>query len=426
MRPDFIPVGAVVNAHGIRGEVKVNPAGFDPEFIASFKTLYIGGQPVKVISARVHKSTVLLALPGVATMDDALALKGKTVSIRRTDAKLPKGQYFDAELEGCTVLDDATGEELGKLDKVLHYPAHKVYQVRGGAHEYLIPAVPEVFIASADPDAGIIRVHMMKGLAPMRIDIMTLFPDAVEAMMGSSIIGRARERGFVTIQTHQIRDYTTNKQMQVDDYPYGGGRGAVMQADPLYRCWQHICDEAGERVHTIYMSPCGRVLTQQVARELKAQYDHLILVCGHYEGVDQRFLDACVDEEISTGDFVLTGGEIPAMALADCLCRMVPGVLPEESCYTDESHWNGLLEYPQYSRPEEWHGRRVPEVLLSGHHGNVADWRTKESYKRTMARRPDMWARFDLTQVHSRHDKKVLAQALEEYAREQGGAPETE
>ena len=234
----------------------------------------------------------------------------------------------------------------------------------------------------------------------MRIDIMTLFPDAVEAMMGSSIIGRARERGFVTIQTHQIRDYTTNKQMQVDDYPYGGGRGAVMQADPLYRCWQHICDEAGERVHTIYMSPCGRVLTQQVARELKAQYDHLILVCGHYEGVDQRFLDECVDE--------------------------VPGVLPEESCYTDESHWNGLLEYPQYSRPEEWHGRRVPEVLLSGHHGNVADWRTKESYKRTMARRPDMWARFDLTQVHSRHDKKVLAQALEEYAREQGGAPETE
>ena len=154
MRPDFIPVGAVVNAHGIRGEVKVNPTGFDPEFIASFKTLYIGGQSVKVISARVHKS-----------MDDALALKGKTVSIRRTDAKLPKGQYFDAELEGCTVLDDATGEELGKLDKVLHYPAHKVYQVRGGAHEYLIPAVPEVFIASADPDAGIIRVHMMKGLA---------------------------------------------------------------------------------------------------------------------------------------------------------------------------------------------------------------------------------------------------------------------
>ena len=260
----------------------------------------------------------------------------------------------------------------------------------------------------------------------MRIDIMTLFPDAVEGMMNVSIIGRAQERGFVTIRTHQIREFTTNKQMQVDDYPYGGGRGAVMQADPLYRCWQHICDEAGTRVHTIYMSPCGRTLTQQLARELKARYDHLILVCGHYEGVDQRFLDECVDEEISMGDFVLTGGEIPAMALADSLCRMVPGVLPEESCYTDESHWNGLLEYPQYSRPEEWHGRKVPEVLLSGHHGNVADWRTKESYKRTMSRRPDLWEKFDLTQVHSRHDKKVLAAALEEYAREQEFAPPAE
>lgn len=165
MRPEFIPVGTVVNAHGIRGEVKVNPSGFDPEFIASFKTLYIGGQAVKVRSARVHKSTVLLALPGVDTMDDALALKGKAVAIRRTDAKLPAGQYFDAELEGCTVLDDATGETLGTLDKVLHYPAHKVYQVRGGAHEYLIPAVPGVFIAAVDPEGETIRVHMMKGLA---------------------------------------------------------------------------------------------------------------------------------------------------------------------------------------------------------------------------------------------------------------------
>ena len=155
----------------------------------------------------------------------------------------------------------------------------------------------------------------------MRIDIMTLFPDAIRAMMDQSIIGRAQERGYITIATHQIRDYTTNKQMQVDDYPYGGGRGAVMQADPLYRCWQHICDEAGQRVHTIYMSPCGRTFDQQVARELKASYDRLILVCGHYEGVDERFLEECVDEELSLGDFVLTGGEIPAMAVADCLCR---------------------------------------------------------------------------------------------------------
>ena len=165
MRPEFITVGTVVNAHGIRGEVKVNPAGFDPAFIASFRTLYIGGKETKVTAARVHKSTVLLTLPGVDTMDDALALKGRTVAIRRTDARLPKGQFFDEELEGCTVVDDATGQEIGRLDKVLSYPAHKVYQVRGGAHEYLIPAVPDVFIVSADPDAEVIRVRMMKGLA---------------------------------------------------------------------------------------------------------------------------------------------------------------------------------------------------------------------------------------------------------------------
>ena len=256
----------------------------------------------------------------------------------------------------------------------------------------------------------------------MRIDIMTLFPDAIHAMMDQSIIGRAQERGYITIATHQIRDYTTNKQMQVDDYPYGGGRGAVMQADPLYRCWQHICDEAGQRVHTIYMSPCGRTFDQQVARELKEQYDHLILVCGHYEGVDERFLEECVDEELSLGDFVLTGGEIPAMAVADCLCRMVPGVLPEESCYTEESHWDGLLEYPQYSRPEEWHGRKVPAVLLSGHHGNVADWRKKESYKRTMLRRPDMFAKFDETTLTTKHDRKVLAEAKAEFAAMQADA----
>jgi tRNA (guanine37-N1)-methyltransferase len=179
----------------------------------------------------------------------------------------------------------------------------------------------------------------------MRIDICTLFPDSVDAMLNVSILGRAQERGYITIQSHQIRDYTTNKQMQVDDYPYGGGRGAVMQADPLYRCWDHIRQTYGPG-RTIFLSPCGRTFTQDVARELKEKYDHLILVCGHYEGVDQRFLDECVDEEISMGDFVLTGGEIPAMAVCDAVCRMVPGVLPEEECFQEESHWDHLLEYP--------------------------------------------------------------------------------
>ena len=253
----------------------------------------------------------------------------------------------------------------------------------------------------------------------MRIDIMTLFPDAIDAMMQQSIIGRAQERGYIQIVTHQIREYTTNKQMQVDDYPYGGGRGAVMQADPLYRCWAHICEEADERVHTIYLSPCGRVFNQQIAKELKANYERLILVCGHYEGVDQRFIDECVDEEISMGDFVLTGGEIPAMAVCDAVSRMVPGVLPDEECFMEESHWDGLLEHPQYSRPEEWHGRKVPDVLLSGHHANVAAWRKKESYKRTMLRRPDLFAKFDETKLTTKQERKILQQAKQEFAAEQ-------
>ena len=251
----------------------------------------------------------------------------------------------------------------------------------------------------------------------MRIDIMTLFPETLGDVLSESILGRAQERGFIRIEAHQIRDYTANKQNQTDDYPYGGGRGAVMTADPLYRCWEAICDEASGPVHTIYLSPCGHTFKQADAIRL-SKMDNLILVCGHYEGIDQRFIDECVDEEISMGDFVLTGGEIPAMAVADCLCRMVPGVLPEESCYTDESHWNGLLEHPQYSRPEEWHGRKVPAVLLSGHHGNVADWRKKESYKRTMRRRPDMFAKFDEKQLTTKHDRKVLAEAKRELAEE--------
>ena len=249
----------------------------------------------------------------------------------------------------------------------------------------------------------------------MRIDIMTLFPDAVDAMLDSSILGRAQARGYISIQSHQIRDYTVNKQKQVDDYPYGGGRGAVMQADPLYRCWKSICSVT-EDPHpwTIFMSPCGRVFNQSVARELETQHQHLVLVCGHYEGVDQRFIDECVDEELSLGDFVLTGGEIPAMAVCDAICRMVPGVLPDETCFQEESHWDHLLEYPQYSRPEEWHGRKVPTVLLSGDHAKVDACRKKESYKRTMLRRPDMFAAFDESQLKTKADRKVLQEAKAE------------
>ncbi len=246
----------------------------------------------------------------------------------------------------------------------------------------------------------------------MRIDILTLFPDSVGDVLSESIIGRAQERGIVRIEAHQIRDYTTNKQCQVDDYPYGGGRGAVMQADPLYNCWLHACEEAAGPVHTIFLSPCGHTFCQADAIRL-SKMENLVLVCGHYEGIDQRFIDECVDEEISMGDFVLTGGEIPAMAVADAVCRMVPGVLPDAECFEEESHYNGLLEYPQYSRPAVWHGLEVPEILRSGDHGKIARWRRKMALRRTRDRRPDMYEKLDLS---SKQDKKLLLEMEQENA----------
>ncbi len=252
----------------------------------------------------------------------------------------------------------------------------------------------------------------------MRIDILTLFPDSVGDVLSDSVLGRAQERGYVHIETHQIRDYTTNRQNQVDDYPYGGGRGAIMQADPLYNCWQAVCDMAGGPVHTIYMSPCGHTFTQQDAIRL-SKMKNLVLVCGHYEGIDQRFIDECVDEELSIGDFVLTGGEIPAMAVTDAVCRMVPGVLSDPECYEDESFFNGLLEYPQYSRPAEWHGLTVPEILLSGNHALVARWRRKQSLRRTRARRPDLYAK---VKFETKQEKKLLAEMEAEDLAEAGNS----
>jgi tRNA (guanine37-N1)-methyltransferase len=249
----------------------------------------------------------------------------------------------------------------------------------------------------------------------MRIDIMTLFPESLGDVLSESIIGRAQDRGIIRIECHQIRDYTTHKQKQVDDYPYGGGRGCVMMAQPLHACWEHICNEAGKRVHTIYMSPSGKVFTQADALRLKNEHDHLILVCGHYEGIDERFIEECVNEEISIGDFVLTGGEIPAMVVADAVCRLVPGVLADEECFENESHWAGLLEYPQYTRPEIWNGRRVPEILLSGHHENIRRWRRKQSILRTRTRRPDMYEKLTFTE---KVDLKILQEIEREIASE--------
>lgn len=230
----------------------------------------------------------------------------------------------------------------------------------------------------------------------MRIDIMTLFPEMCEAFLSESIIGRARRAGKVEIGCHNIRDYTEDKHNRVDDYPYGGGTGMIMQAQPIYDCYQAVRTLSEAPAHLVYLSPCGQTLNQDKVREL-AEEEHLVMLCGHYEGVDQRVLDEIVDEEISIGDYVLTGGELPACVLADSICRMLPGVLANEDAYTLESHYSHLLEHPQYTRPPEWRGHAVPPVLLSGDHGKVDRWKLEKSVRRTWERRPDMLRSASLT-----------------------------
>ena len=218
---------------------------------------------------------------------------------------------------------------------------------------------------------------------------MTLFPEMCEAVMSESIIGRARKAGKVEIVVTNIRDFAGNKHNKVDDMPYGGGMGMIMAADPIYNCYKAVCEENNAKPHTIYMSPKGRIFNQQKAIEL-SEREFIFIICGHYEGVDQRIIDEIVDEEISAGDYVLTGGEIPAIMLTDAVARMCKGVLSDSVCFEDESIYGGLLEYPHYTRPEIWNGKQVPPVLLSGHHKNIAEWRLQKSIELTRERRPDL------------------------------------
>jgi tRNA (guanine37-N1)-methyltransferase len=223
----------------------------------------------------------------------------------------------------------------------------------------------------------------------MRIEILTLFPEMCEAVLSESIVGRARQNGLVEIRARNIRDYTKDKHRRVDDAPFGGGCGMVMQCQPIADCFRTLCEEWGARPHFVYLSPQGKTLTQARAKEL-AQLPSLALLCGHYEGVDERVLEALVDEEISIGDYVLTGGELPALVLCDCVARLLPGVLAADAAYMGESHYDGLLEYPQYTRPALWEGREVPGVLLGGNHALQERWRREQMLERTRRKRPEM------------------------------------
>ena len=230
----------------------------------------------------------------------------------------------------------------------------------------------------------------------MNFHVLTLFPEMIEQGMHTSIIGRAIAGGYLSIDAINIRDYAFNKHQKVDDYPYGGGAGMLMQAEPVYLAYESVQKKLGYRPRVVYLTPQGEVFHQTMAKELAKEKD-LVFLCGHYEGIDERVLDEIVTDYVSIGDYVLTGGELPAMVMMDSISRMVPGVLSNQESGETESFAGNLLEYPQYSRPEEWHGQKVPPVLLSGHHANIEAWRREQSVLRTSKRRPDLLKKADLT-----------------------------
>ncbi len=240
----------------------------------------------------------------------------------------------------------------------------------------------------------------------MRFDVLTIFPELFNHVMNESVIGRAQKNGIITVNALNIRDYTNNKHKKVDDYPYGGGSGMVMAVQPIYDAYMDIAGKLPKKPKVIYMSPQGRVLDQQLAVSLKEE-EHIVILCGHYEGVDERIIEEIVDLEVSIGDYVLTGGELPAMVLIDCISRLIPGVLSSEDAYSVESHFNGLLEFPQYTRPYEFNGKQVPDILISGHHANIEAWRRRQSIIRTYRKRPDLIKK---NKAYQKELDKILAE----------------
>ena len=235
----------------------------------------------------------------------------------------------------------------------------------------------------------------------MQFYIMTLFPEMVMQGLDTSIIGRAMNKGLLSIEAVNIRDYAFNKHNSVDDYPYGGGAGMLMQAEPVYQCYQAVEEKIGKKPRVIYLSPQGKTFNQNMAEDF-ANEEELVFLCGHYEGIDERVLEEIVTDYVSIGDYVLTGGELPAMIMVDAISRLVPGVLHNDVSAEFESFQDNLLEYPQYSRPEVWHDKRVPEVLMSGHHANIEKWRREQSVIRTAKNRPDLLEKAELTEAERR------------------------
>lgn len=382
---NLLEIGQIVNSYGIKGFLKVVPYTDNVERYDDLKTIYIEKNKkliqMEIEEVKYHKNLVLLKLKGIDDINDTLEFKNCYIKIDRKDAiKLPEDTYFIVDLIGLEVITDE-GETLGNLVDVFPTGSNDVYVVKNElGKQTLLPAIGDV-IKQVDIENKKMVVHLIDRFSPeetkkMKFSVLTLFPEMFECL-NKSIIGRAQEKNLIEIELINIRDFSKNKHKKVDDTPYGGGAGMVMMPDVVYDAYEAVKTKKSK---VIYMSPQGKTLNQEEVKRLSIE-SHIILLCGHYEGIDQRVIDEIVDEEISIGDYVVTGGELPAMVVIDSVSRYIDGVLKKASI-EEESFSNGyLLEYPQYTRPEEFHGVKVPEVLLSR-----APWKYKKMEKRKVHR----------------------------------------
>ena len=418
---DLLKVGVITTTHGVRGEVKVFPTTDPERFLDLEYVILDAGREMKKLEIRnvkFFKNLVILKFDGIDNINDIEMYKGRDLWVPREEAQdLDEDEYYIGDLIGMeVVLEDNT--HFGTLKDVMETGANDVYVVELPDHqEVLLPAIKEC-ILDVDLEENVMTVHLMKGLLYMNFHVLTLFPEMIRNGMNTSITGRAINAGILSVEAINIRDYAFNKHQKVDDYTYGGGAGMLMQAEPVYLAYEAIAEKAGKRPRVVYLTPQGQVFNQQMARDMAKEED-LVFLCGHYEGIDERVLEEIVTDYVSIGDYVLTGGELPAMVMMDSISRMVPGVLSNQESGETESFAGNLLEYPQYSRPEEWHGKKVPEVLMSGHHANIEKWRREQSIIRTARRRPDLLKKADLTNKEWNFVRQLKKQWKEEESKDE-------
>ena len=414
---DLLKVGVITTTHGVRGEVKVFPTTDDAErFLDIEYVLLDTGKELRrlnIQNVKFFKNLAILKFEGIDNINDIEMYKGRELWIPREEAQeLGEDEYYVADLIGMEVLLE-NGEKFGVLRDVMETGANDVYIVdRVDGEEILLPAIHDC-VLDVDVEKNTMTVHLMKGLVSMNYHVLTLFPEMIENGMNTSITGRAITKGLLSLEAINIRDFAFNKHQKVDDYPYGGGAGMLMQAEPVYLSYESIAERIGRKPRVIFLTPQGKTFNQDMAKEFALEED-LVFLCGHYEGIDERVLEEIVTDYVSIGDYVLTGGELPAMVMMDSISRMVPGVLNNQESGETESFSGNLLEYPQYSRPEEWHGKKVPEVLLSGHHANVDKWRREQSIIRTAKWRPDLLPKADLTNKEWNEVRRLRKQWKEE------------